>query len=208
MGSEMCIRDSMNAAGVFQNLRGTYFEAIWNQKSKDYYNTWTDSEGHSHSEYDHTDYWLKLTGLKEHTSQALALGINACRWYEYVEIDRRLDIRSGKIRIEKEVVDEDGEEVKDVNKFFYFRVNVDGAINGDSEIIKVKAGRSATTKTYYWNAEDGNPTYTVEEIDKDGFKQLDLENASGELRDGRTVKVKATNIGELSLIHISEPTRP
>ena len=186
----------MNAAGVFQNLRGTYFEAIWNQKSKDYYNTWTDSEGHSHSEYDHTDYWLKLTGLKEHTSQALALGINACRWYEYVEIDRRLDIRSGKIRIEKEVVDEDGEEVKDVNKFFYFRVNVDGAINGDSEIIKVKAGRSATTKTYYWNAEDGNPTYTVEEIDKDGFKQLDLENASGELRDGRTVKVKATNIGE------------
>lgn len=186
----------MNAAGMYQRLRGTYFEAIWNQKSKDYYNTWTDDEGNSHSEYDHTDYWLKLTGLKEHNSQALALGLNGCRWYEYVEIDRRLDIRSGKIRIEKDVVDEDGEKVNDVDEYFTFKVNVDGAMNGDSEIIKVKAGSSATTKTYYWNAEDGNPTYTVEEVDKDGYKQLSLENASGELSDGKTVKVKATNIGE------------
>lgn len=149
----------MNAAGLYQKLRGTYFEAIWTQKSKDYYKTTKDDEGKTHSEYDYTNYWLKLTGLKEHPSQALALGINAARWYEFTEIDRRLDIRSGKIRIEKDVVDEDGSKVDDVNKFFYFRVKVDGAINGGSEIIKVKAGRSATSKTYYWNEKDGNPTY-------------------------------------------------
>lgn len=186
----------MNAAGLYQKLRGTYFEAIWTQKSKDYYKTTKDDEGKTHSEYDYTNYWLKLTGLKEHPSQALALGINAARWYEFTEIDRRLDIRSGKIRIEKDVVDEDGSKVDDVNKFFYFRVKVDGAINGGSEIIKVKAGRSATSKTYYWNEKDGNPTYTVEEISKDGFKLVDIENDSGKLKDGKTIKVKATNISE------------
>lgn len=199
----------MNAAGVYQKLKGTYFQATWNQKSKDHYRTWSDEDG-THSEYDYTTYWLKLTGLKENTSQALALGINACRWYEYMELDRRLELRSGKIRIEKEVVDEDGEEVEDVNKFFYFRVKVDGATNSGSEIIKVKAGHSATSRTYYWNEKDGNPTYTVEEIDKDGFKQLDIENASGELTDGKTVKVKAINtaenIGNLKIIKKIENT--
>ena len=186
----------MNACGVYQDLQGTYFKATWKEKSKAYYNTWTDAEGNSHSSYDHTEYWLKLTSMKEFPSQRLALGINAARWYEYIEVDRRLDIRSGKIRIEKDVVDEDGDEVGDVNKFFYFRVNVDGAINSGSETIKVKAGSAATSKVYYWMAESGAPSYTVTEMSKDGFRQVDITNDSGTLKEDGTVKVIATNVKE------------
>lgn len=186
----------MNACGVYQELQGTYFKATWQQKSKAYYRSWLDPKGHLHSTYDHTDYWLKLTNMKEYTSQMLALGMNGARWYEYIEVDRRLDIRSGKIRIEKDVVDEDEDEVNDVNKFFYFRVNVDGAINSGSEIVKVKAGSAATSKVYYWMAESGTPSYTVEEISKEGFRQLNITNSSGTLKEDGTVKVIATNIKE------------
>ena len=53
--------------------------------------------------YDYTEYWLELMSLKEHDSQLLALGMNGARWYEFVEIDRNLGIKFGKLRIEKHI---------------------------------------------------------------------------------------------------------
>ena len=64
-----------------------------------------------------------------------------------MELDRRLEIRSGKIRIEKEVVDNEGNRVEDVDKFFNFKVNVDGALNGGSDVIRVRAKCSSTFKS-------------------------------------------------------------
>lgn len=182
----------MNACGVYQDLQGTYFKATWKEKSKDYYDTWTDEEGNPQSKYNHSEYWLKLTSMKEYPSQMLALGMNGARWYEYIEMDRTLERHSGKIIIEKDLVDEDGNEVNDDNKFFYFRVNVNGADNGGSEVVRVKAGMSATSKVYYWDG-DNVPTYTVTEIGKDGYEQVDISNASGTLKKDGAVKVTAKN---------------
>jgi hypothetical protein len=179
----------MNASGVYQKLQGTYFKATWKEKSQDYY----DEEG----EYDYTEYWLKLTGLKEFESQRLALGLNAARWYEYVELDRKIDLTNGKIRIYKELVDEDGNTVTPEDKeYFYFKVTVNGAINSGSEVIKVRAGEYAESSVYYWNEEDGAPSYTVEEISKDGYKLYSIENSSGSLKEFGTVVVKAKNVHE------------
>jgi len=186
----------MNACGVYQDLQGTYFKATWKEKSKDYTTTRRTPSGRLTQVYDHTDYWLKLTSLEEYPSQRLALGINAARWYEYMELDRRLEIRSGKIRIEKEVVDNEGNRVEDVDKFFNFKVNVDGALNGGSDVIRVRANGAALSKVYYWMAESGTPTYSVQEIPEEGYKQVEIKNETGSLSEDGAVLVKAINTGE------------
>lgn len=142
-----------------------------------------------------TDYWVELTSFSSpKESQQLAGGLIGARWYNTEHIDRELDLRYGKIKITKELVDEDGNTIKPEDKvYFDFKITVDGAINSGSEKIRVRAGSSAETKAYYWKESEGTPTYKVEEIPKDGYKLYDIENDEGSLETYKTVTVKAKN---------------
>lgn len=174
----------MNAAGMYQKLQGKYFEATWTMDSEDNY----DDDG----DYEDTTYWLELTNLEEHDSQKLALGLNGSRWYEYMDLDRSIGIRSKSIRIVKEVVDSNGDIVK-TRDFFDFKVNISGAINSGSEKVRVRANSSVTTKTYYWLDGSPAPTYDVEEIVPDGYEQVEIENESGTLGQRKPIVVRVKN---------------
>ena len=194
----------MNACGVYQKLDGKYFEATWRQDYENHFRTEYDEEGNPHEVYDHTEYWLELMKLKKHDSQLLALGLNGARWYEFVEIDRNLGIKFGKVRIEKQIVDENGEEMDGNNDFFVFDLTVSGAQNSGSEKIKVKAGSAATSKVYWWFEGEDAPTFKVSEQENEEYKQVSLEPSSGSLVEYKTVNVIAKNTkvheGSLSII--------
>ena len=208
----------MNASGSWQELHGTYFKATWEQQSE-IFNKWVptyDEDGNVdgwEEEYDYTQYWLELTSMEEFDSQFLGLGIKAARWYEYCTLERAVDIHDGKVVIQKEIVDNNGEEVENVdrNAFFTFRISVDGAINSGTEQVKVRAGEAVESKVYYWMGDEA-PTYTVEEIDTGDYELVSIENASGTLKpDGiNTVpaiaknKIKDPKEGYINIIKLIE----
>lgn len=174
----------MNAAGMYQKLQGTYFIATWKQQYKDYF----DFNG----DYDSSTYWLELVSLDEYESQKLALGLNGSRWYEYTEIDRSIGIKSKSLKIEKQVVDGEGNEI-DVDAFFDFKVTVNGGQNAGTDKIRVKANKSVTTQTYYWMDGEEAPTYEVEEIPTEGYELVSIENNSGSLDNPESIVIKAVN---------------
>ena len=174
----------MNAAGMYQKLQGKYFIATWTRDSKDNYD--------DDDEYEDTTYWLELTNLESHDSQKLALGLNGARWYEYMDIDRSINIKSKSIEIKKIVQDSDGNEIG-TKDFFDFKVNVSGAINSGSDKVRVRGNSTVTTRTYYWLASDPAPTYKVEEIPKEGYELVSIENDTGTLDSKKTIVVKAIN---------------
>lgn len=174
----------MNAAGEYDKLQGKYFIATWEEDSKDN----KDEEGDVVS----TTYWLELTDLEEHDSQKLALGLSGARWYEYMDIDRSIDIKSKSIKIIKEVVNKEGNKL-DVKDFFDFNVEVSGAINSGRDRVRARANKSVTTATYYWMAGEATPTYSVEEIPTDGYRQVSIENATGSLDSKDPIVVKVVN---------------
>lgn len=208
----------MNAAGSWQELRGKYFKATWTQQHKDFYK-WVrvyneETEEYEVEEvYDYTQYWLELTSLEQHDSQFLGLGIKGAKWYQYVTIERKLDVYDGKVVIEKELVDENGNEIENVdeNKFFTFKVTVEGAINAGTEIVKVKAGDSVESKVYYWMG-DEKPTYKVEEISDPEYELIEIKNSTGTIEpDGiKTAtaiainKVKDPDEGYIDIIKVME----
>lgn len=215
----------MNAAGSWQKLRGKYFKATWTeqQRSWDVYRPEPqyDEDGNFtgyKQVFDHTEYryWLKLTDLKEQDSQALALGIKGAKWYKTTELNRKVSINEGKVVIKKELVDNDGNPIKpiDDDDKFTFEVTVNGAINSDSEKLKVKAGDSVESRVYYWMDGEAAPTYEVKEAEiPDGYELVTIENATGTLkRLGRdTVVVKAINkvkpnSGSINVIKVMEET--
>ena len=193
----------MNAAGSWQELHGKYFKATWEQQTKDHLKwvpcEWDEETGEPtdwEQVYDYTQYWLELTSMEEFDSQFLGLGIKAAKWYEYCSIERAVEIHDGKVVIQKKIVDEDGNVIRNVDKnaFFTFRITVDGALNAGTEQVKVRAGEAVESKVYYWMGETA-PTYTVEEIDTGDYELIDIENASGVLKpDGiNTVPAIAKN---------------
>ena len=186
----------MNACGVYQKLDGKYFEATWRQDYEDHYTTEYDEEGEPYSVYDYTEYWLELMTMSEHDSQLLALGMNGARWYEFVEIDRNLGIKFGKLRIEKHIVDSEGNRVDGNDDFFTFTVDVKGAQNGGTDKIKVKEGSAATSKLYWWMEGEETPTFTVTEDPKEGYELVSITPASGSLEEFKTVNIVALNTRE------------
>ena len=193
----------MNAAGSWQELHGKYFKATWEQQSKIFKKwvpcEWDEETGEPidwEQVYDYTQYWLELTSMEEFDSQFLGLGIKAAKWYKYCTIERAVDIHEGKVVIQKDIVDENGNIVEDVDKnaFFTFKITVDGAINSGTEQVKVRAGDAVESKVYYWMGEEA-PKYTVEEIDTGDYKLLEIKNDTGVLKpDGiNTVPVIAKN---------------
>lgn len=187
----------MNASGIWQELHGKYFKATWEQQSK-IHNKWVACEWDEETGratdwkqvYDYTQYWLELTSMEEFDSQFLGLGIKAAKWYEYCTIERAVDIHEGKVVIKKDVVDENGNPVENVDKdvFFTFRINVEGALNSGTEQVKVRAGDAVESRVYYWMGEN-NPKYTVEEIDSGDYELLSIENATGVLKPNGINKV-------------------
>lgn len=196
----------MNAAGSYQNLRGYYNKGLWEQDSEKKYR-WDPVYDEETGEvvdwervYDHTQYWLELLAVEENIkSQALALGIKGAKWYNYTELNRKVDIEEGKVVIVKELLDADGNVIKKPSKdipTFTFEVTVDGAINSDTERLRVRAGRDVESQVYYWLTENDAPTYHVEEVKiPEGYELVSIENAEGTLKPlGRDeIIVKAVN---------------
>lgn len=215
----------MNAAGSWQKLKGKYFKATWTEQHREWdvykpvpqYDKDGQFTGYK-QEFDHTEhrYWLKLNDLKEQDSQALALGIRGAKWYKTTELNRKVGINEGKVVIKKELVDAEGNKIKpiDDDDKFTFRVTVNGALNSETEKLKVKAGDSVESRVYYWMDGESTPTYEVEEIKiPNGYELVSIENASGNLRRlGRdTVVVKAINrveqnSGSINVIKVMEKT--
>lgn len=197
----------MNAAGKYEYLEGTYFTATWEADSKD---NWCrvpgvhgphgsdedacDGKSCSHGEYryhvESTTYWVELTSLEENKAQLLALGLSAAKVKFTAELHWEGDLpdNTGKLRIQKVLVDENGQTVSS-NKRFKFNIYINGEFE---EKVTVKAN-SSVTRTYQWGADEEAPTYRVEEIEEEGTNIIEIENAEGTLKNGRTVRVKAIN---------------
>lgn len=197
----------MNAAGKYEYLDGTYFTATWEADSKD---NWCrvsgvhrphgsgenacDGKSCSHGEYRYhiksTTYWIELTSLEENKAQLLALGLSAAKVKFKTELhwEGEMPDNSGKLKIQKVVVNKDGEKV-DSNARFKFKIYINDKYK---ETVSVKAN-STVIRTYKWGADEDVPTYRVEEVEKEGTELVDIENAKGDLKNGRTVKVKAIN---------------
>ncbi len=213
----------MNAAGSWQALRGYYDKATWIEKQKEH-KKWVPSEWDEEGNvidwehvHDYYQYWLELNEvIEDFPSQALALGIKGAKWYKTTELNRKVGINEGKVVIKKELVNEDGEKIKPIDNDdkFTFKVTVEGALNSQTEKLKVKAGDSVESRVYYWMDGEAAPTYTVEEIKiPKGYELVDIENATGRLgRFGRdTVVVKAknkvkANSGSINVIKVMEET--
>lgn len=185
----------MNASGECNRLNGTYNIGTWEQIKEE---VGEDEDGDPIY-----DWYIECTDVQENnSSQNLTLGIKAARWYKYVDLDREIEVEHGKIRIYKDVYDEDGNEIK-TGDWFKFTVQVNGAINSENEeTIWVKAGKYADSKVYYWLKENGVPTYQVTEVESSAYfkrsaiRLMDIRNASGTLKNEKTVKVYASNVSK------------
>lgn len=182
----------MNASGMYQRLDGKFFNATWEEQHIDNYVTEKNEDDEDVEVYKDTKYWLQLTSLVEEDAQKLAIGLNGSRWYEYTDLDRNIKIKSKSIQIRKKVIDGAGNKVNSED-FFDFKVKVEGAINSETEKIRVKANKSATSKTYYWLDGQKSPTYKVEEIPKEGYILENIENFAGDLDQAQPIVVQATN---------------
>ncbi len=138
-------------------------------------------------------YTPTASGWIERVSQSLTGGLIGARWYEKAELNWEPDINYGKIKIIKNIVNSEGNLTNsfDQDRYFTFKVTV-----GDStEYVTVKAGSSANSNLYTWYG-DNAPTYTVEEIQEDGYELVEIKNASGVLSaepQNGPVEVIATN---------------
>lgn len=184
----------MNASGECNRLNGTYNIGTWEQMLEEA------------EDEDDEDYWyIECTDVQENNpSQNLTLGVKAARWYKYVDLDRTLEIQHGKIRVYKDVYDEDGNKLN-TGDWFKFTIEVNGAVNSESsngETIWVKAGKHADSKVYYWLKESGVPTYQVTEIESSAYfrrsaiRLISVKNPSGPLKNDSTVKVYADNLAK------------
>jgi hypothetical protein len=196
----------MNAAGKYEYLDGKYFTATWTPKEKDNWCTEYHHAPHGSGDYrcsgtscsygkyrSHiisTTYWLELTNLTEHTSQLLALGLNAARIKNPAELHwdggPLEEEDEAKLRIEKELVDATGNKVSS-DKRFKFKIFIDGKYK---ETVSVKAN-GAVTRTYRFE-KGKNPSYEVQEIPDKDTKLIDIENASGTLGNNKVI-VRAIN---------------
>ena len=204
----------MNAKGKYELFDGTvtYTDAkITGEET-------VDSQGNKHYSL-HVDI-----SKKEKNAQTVARkhkSFGASKWYESVDISRRVGVSRGEINISK-IIKEDGKEIdysklgEEENKYFYFKLKVNGAIKVDdgnnTETIKVKAGSSATSSVYYWDAykkgKDGKevkvdpPTFELKEVAKQGYKINEIREIkttghgsfSGDTFKGKFIEDSALNL--------------
>lgn len=145
-------------------------------------------------------------GTVERVAQALAGGLIGARWYEETELNWDNDIpNQGRVKIIKNLVDEEGNLITSLNENRYFTFKV--TVGSETELIRVKAGSAVMSKTYTWEADEDAPTYKVEEVLEDGYELVELKNAEGklenELQHGPTEVLavnKITNKGSLRIV--------
>lgn len=191
----------MNASGECNRLNGTYNIGTWEQILEE-----------AETEDDEDEWYIECTDVQENNkSQNLTLGVKAARWYKYVDLDRELEVRYGKLRIYKDVVDQEGNKLN-TGDWFKFTVAVNGALNSDGdETVWVKAGSFADSKTYYWLKDQSEPNFEVSEPESSAYfrrgalQLIGMEGTPGTLKHNDTVKVIATNLakpneGDLQII--------
>ena len=102
----------------------------------------------------------------------------------------KTEFEHGNIKVTKKV---DGN--IDTNEYFTFKIKINGGTTGDVEYLaKVKAGSSYITPEIYWEKGTKAPTYEITEINiPDGWGLVEIQNGTGSLKDGDTVKVVAIN---------------
>ena len=208
----------MNAAGSYKTYQGTYQIQTWQAKEKRVwawhsYTEVVDGEETTTEkwEYDHSEYYFELVYKEEDLqAQKLAEGQYGARWYEFCEITRSLNIKSGKLTITKDLVDRDGNVINhlDPNRWFYYSVQVDGAINsGKREWLQVQPGKVVESKVYYWVEGQEAPTFTVYEYKVNEYdlqKLINLNDGttvtenpiSGKLDEKTAIPIKAINYDE------------
>lgn len=135
------------------------------------------------------DFWVELQYLEENKAQLLALGLCAARVEFNTELHYNIELENtGKLRIHKELVDEDGE-VIDSNRRFQFKIYIDGEYR---ETVSVPANKTLT-RTYTWEAGEDAPSYEVVEVETDDYEIVSIENATGTLSSENTVSVNVKN---------------
>ena len=144
-------------------------------------------------------------GIREKISQDLAGGLIGARWYEYEELEWEPEINSGKIKVVKNIVDGNGNQITSYNdeNYFTFKVTVGDKV----ENLKVKAGSYAYSNVYTWLDGENAPTYSVEEIVPEGYELVEIKNANGilqkESQNGATEVIatnKITKSGDLRIV--------
>ena len=133
-------------------------------------------------------------GIREKIAQQLAGGLIGGRWYEEAELNWKSEIHSGRLKIVKKLVDNEGNLVTSFNEDDYFTFKV--TIGNETEHIKVKPGSYATSNLYTWLDGEEPPQYSVEELPKEGYELVEIKNASGALQNeykNGPIEVIATN---------------
>lgn len=133
-------------------------------------------------------------------AQQLAMFNKSAMWYETIKVSSQVSQQSkhGSIEVTKKAVDENGKElslaeVKDLfgeDQWFDFKIKVTHS-NGDVErdTVTVRAGDTEKTRPFYWDENEQNPTYEVEEVtlrDNNSWEVLSIVNSTGTLNEGST----------------------
>ena len=200
-----------NARGDFNYFYGEIKQSTTNLTTTSEWVTRTDSEGNEYQEQIFTYNWSIQVGTLP--SQRIAGNIDAEIRMFYTSIDRETENES-QIEIEKVLVDENGNEITvETDDAFEFELTVNGAKQdkeaSESEILRVKAGETVSSKAYVWDG-DTAPTYSIKEINcPEGYEINTIEAQEGSLVDGRKVKVIAKNTiapktGSLDLVKKAE----
>ena len=93
--------------------------------------------------------------------------------------------KHGNIEVTKELIGDVS------NKKFEFEIYINDKL---FDKVTVRPGQTVKTDTIYWNANEPTPTYEVREVNlPDGFEIINIENATGTLREGATVSVIGKN---------------
>lgn len=194
----------MNAGGKYDELEGKYFQQTWTPDSEAIA---TCPGGCGHSE--HTDemecdgkcehgyrsshttkwkYWLELTGMEEKRAQLLGYGIIGARWYKYTELNIEggtlPEEHEGSIRIVKQIVDENGNELTDIDntRKFTFEIYKDGELY---DTVQVSPNRPYTSSVFRWKDGENAPEFNVVEIlDDEDYEQYGSIETAGNIVDG------------------------
>ena len=201
----------MNGYGKYQDVIGTYGLQNWDfEVSRKYKDTEYDDEGNvvgtsdawtkygkskpddtTHHKYTYytgdDDYKYKVVYTGETTglhSQNLVYAAEAALWYEYVDLDRKLEYEEGSFEVTKKVEDSEGRDVsKFIDKQVTFEATVRGALNGGKETLYVKPGESTKSQIYYW-LKGSKPKLTLEEIDSQGMEVISVGGTPGKKYEG------------------------
>ena len=196
----------MNAGGLYSDIQGYYHLLEWGVHAGDAVTRWVDLDGDT--EYDegenrfwYRETWISLDKFEARREQELAHAIIGVRWYDYRAIEWESEIKKASIKIEKNVIDSEGQ-IVDVNDTFMFDIYIDRKDGNEllyfeNVSFEVINGHGETTSSeIVWIGEDV-PEYKVVEVEYDVEKYDNDGPWVGDLCDGVTesvVNIRAINV--------------